>query len=297
MTGFDVFTLDAHDDGYLAMTEREMGTYPASLIADGAALQTKVYAPSATDAGNLRIFNSATDYRAFKYIPAPGGSPAGTFSALEYTGALGAYAESIAGVTLDTTAVASDRIGFMERSFFAGGSDGSADYANRIRVDAGRQYKVRWHITSTQTTTQQAWLWLLHRSVKYAYQQSLQLAGGWGSNGSGNLATIRQSVPGIGCLNPDQATPGENGGWYTILYNSPLDEEIRPEFPSGTPMTTRMPNIMSQPGSGVDASSVRDIKLAVQVYDSISQGSGWPTEGANFTIDRIEVRVFDKVED
>lgn len=297
LTGFDVFTLDAHDNGYIGITERVIGTYAASLIDDSAALQTKIYAATATDAGNLRIYNPATDFRAFNYVPPPPGSPAGTHSTTEITGPLGSYAETGAGITMDTTAVSSSRIGFMERSFYAGASDGTSAYEDRIRVEPGKQYKVRWHITSTQTTTQQSWLWLLHRSVKYAYQQSLQLAGGWSSDSVETQAVIRQSVPGVGCLNPDQQTPGESGGWYTILYNTPLCPEIRPEFAAGTPMSARMPNIMSQPAPGVNADSLRDVKVGAQIYDSISQGFGAGTEGANFTIDRIEVRVYDLVED
>lgn len=296
MSGFEVLTLDPRDHGILCMTERLIGCYPASLISDDKALQTKIYATTDEDAGNLRIFNSQTDIGFYNIAPYPPGTPPGYLPPAEFSTPLATATESSAGVTLDSRAVLPDRIGFLERAFYAGNADGTAGHPERIRAAADQQYKIRWHVTSTRPTTNQGWLWMGHRMVRFAYTQTLQLSGGRGSNAPNSRTIIQQSVPGVGSLNPDR-NGSENGGWYTSIVNSPLDPDIRPEFASGVPVDIRMPNIMAQPGPGVDSISARDLKLSASIYDTISNGTGKEHEAALFTIDRIEVRSYPRVED
>lgn len=297
MSGVEVFTLEPQDAGSICLSELVMGTYPASVIADGNALQTKIYAPGASDAGNLRAYTPAVELRRFNYVPAPPTAPPGTMLAMETTGVLAQYAEDATGVTIDSTAVPSNRIAFLERAFFPGALDGSPDNVNRIRVEPGKQYKVRWHITSTRNTSQQAWLWLTHRTLRFSYGQSMQLGGPCAAASTSNRTLAQQTLPGIGCLNSDQRTPGEAGGWYTAIINTPMAEDIRPEFSAGTPVSTRMPRISAQPGPGVNATSARDLKMLATLYDTMSTASGADSEGGQFKIDRIEVRVYNKVDD
>jgi uncharacterized repeat protein (TIGR01451 family) len=296
LSGFEVYSLDSTDDAYLGLTELAIGCYPASQLDSSNALQTKIYAVSDTDAGNLKIFNSATDFRECNYALPPEGSPNGTPLVTDMETPLGNETESPAGVTLDTLAVPADRIGFIERSFYAGDPDGSPGYTNRIRIAENQQYKIRWHVTSTRATSDQAWLWLSQRSVKFGYTQFLQLAGGHGSNGAANLALIHQSVPGVGCENPDK-DGSENGGWYTVLMNTPMSRDIRPEFAPGVALSVRMPQITGLPGPGENSASNRDVKLAASIYDSTSAGTGAANEAGLFTIDRIEVSSFPQVQD
>lgn len=54
-------------------------------------------------------------------------------------------------------------------------------------------------------------------------------------------------------MNPDHDPGDTTGGWYSIFLHSPLNAEIRPEFPDITPIAVRMPLLSSQPGPGVNA--------------------------------------------
>jgi subtilisin-like proprotein convertase family protein len=294
LAGFDIFTLEPQDNGYIAMTELQFGTYPASLLSAQNALQSKVYAPDATGASGLHL-QVPGDLSIYNLIALPG--PQGTPAQTDPLTPTGTTSEGTFGVTLDTRAVPADRIGVIDRAFFAGNADGTAGYSQRIRSAENQVYKVRWHITSTQPTSNQSWIWLQQRSIKFAYSQTLELAGGYSSNSPNSLAVVRQTLPGIGCLNPDKINPGENGGWYTALLTSPMNRDIRPEFSADSPLTQRMPDITSLPGPGVDSTSNRDVKLATQVYDSISVGTGHEAEGGFFTIDRIEVQAFNLIDD
>ena len=99
-------------------------------------------------------------------------------------------------------------------------------------------------------------------------------------------------MPGFGCLNPDKRVAGEAGGWYSMVVLSPMETDIRPEYPVGTPLAVRMPLIALQPGPGDDAPSMRDLLFGMDLVDSLSAGMGAPLERGNVTLDRIEVRSF-----
>ena len=55
--------------------------------------------------------------------------------------------------------------------------------------------------------------------------------------------------------------------------------------------------IHDQPGPGVDAASRRDLKVGFDMLNTLSQGAFHALEHGNFTLDRIEVRVYDAVPD
>ena len=114
---------------------------------------------------------------------------------------------------------------------------------------------------------------------------------------STNNSIAQQSLPGIGCQNPDRNTTDTAGGWYTLLMYTPMSVDVRPEFPDGTPLSTRMPVLTAQPGPGIDAPSRRDLKVGFDLLDTLSQGAFHDLEAGNFTLDRIEVRVYDAVPD
>jgi hypothetical protein len=82
-----------------------------------------------------------------------------------------------------------------------------------------------------------------------------------------------------------------------LLMHTPMSPEIRPEFAPDTPLATRMPTVCAQPGPGVDAASRRDLRLGCDLLDTLSGGLNRDLEKGNFTVDRIEVRVFDLVPD
>ena len=97
-------------------------------------------------------------------------------------------------------------------------------------------------------------------------------------------------------MNPDRVG-NENGGWYSVLMHSPMYKEIRPEFPEETPLSERMPNIWNEPGTGVNAPSVRDLRIFVDVFDTLDESPLRGLEKSKYTVDRIEVREYDLVAD
>jgi hypothetical protein len=297
---FEAYTLNPQDNGYIVMTESVMGTYLASELDDSAALAggTKIYQTSSSDAGDLKIFNSATDLVLYNMKL---GSLNGEYAAYDTTSAKGTYAEGAAGVTMDTKLVpAYPIVGIVQREF---NPDGNTDnLAARIRVAPDQQYKVRWHITSTQQSNQNAQIRLRARTVKFQWTQKYELGGSRATTiGSANGQIATQALPGVGCQNPDKIGT-ENGGWYTMLVNTPMSADIRPDVAGD--MSAKMPNLSKAAGPGqttVDPSApagaiqMRDLRLGCEVVDSISWNDS--VEKGNFTIDKIEVRTFNLVDD
>jgi hypothetical protein len=74
--------------------------------------------------------------------------------------------------------------------------------------------------------------------------------------------------------------------------NTPLSNDIRPEFPDGTPLSVRMPNLSAEPGPGVSAPSLRDIRVAADIVDTNDHDIRAPLEAGNMTVDRIEIRSY-----
>ena len=128
------------------------------------------------------------------------------------------------------------------------------------------------------------------------------MGGAWGTGGqwgqpNANNTISQQMLPGVGCLNPDR-NPGDTcGGWYTLHMYTPMSAEIRPEFSVGAPLDVRMPATCAEPGPGVDAPSRRDLKVGCDLMDTFSSGWYRGLEQGNYTVDRIEVRVFDAIPD
>ena len=132
------------------------------------------------------------------------------------------------------------------------------------------------------------------RSVRFQWTQKLELGGAWATNGAENHAIASQSLPGIGCQNPDKIG-SEAGGWYTVLFHTPMSPDIRADT-TGT-LEQRMPLLSAEPGPGANAPSRRDLKVGMDLLDTLSFGPNAPLEEGNFTLDRIEVRAYDLVED
>lgn len=280
MRAFESYSLDPQDNGIVGMTESVLGTYPAA-AADDPNGPVKVYQPSLSDAGELKLFNSATELVKNNLIP---GTVIGQFATVDNTTTQPSYFESIAGVTLDSTQVPANRIGLIAKTFTA--DNGSGNFAVRVRVEEGRQYKVRYHVVSTQQSNLNSQMRLRAYSLKFAYTNKLEIGGAQGTGGTANNSIAQQSLPGVGCQNPDRLG-SESGGWYTLLMCSPMDRDIRGEL--GGPLSVRMPNITALPGPGVNSPSVRDLRITVDLIDTLSNGPLRDLEGGNFTVDRIEV--------
>ena len=295
--GFEAYAIHPMDNGFLALTESVIGTYDAGLGTSPTAA-VKTYATDVFGAGDLAAFVPAAELTLYKIVP---GTGPGEFGTVEATTPLPGYYETAAGVTLVTVGIPTDRIGVATRNFNPDAN--TFDFASRTRVEEGKQYAVRFHMTSTQQVNRQAQIRLRARSVKFGWSQKFEVGGAWATDGgktyplNANNSIAQQSLPGAGCQNPDQQTPGEDGGWYTMLMHTPMSADIRPEFPSGTPLATRMPNIAAQAGPGVNAFSRRDLLFGMDLVDSLSAGAGRFLEEGIVTLDRIEVRAYDRVPD
>jgi hypothetical protein len=280
--GFEAYSLEPQENGAIELTESSIGTYPASALADSGlpVRDEKIFQCSASDAGDLRVFNSLTDGPFFKKFELVSPGVLGPEVALDGV-TDPSYNDSSAGVTLSSTLVSTDRVGLAVREFNEMGAN-----TERIRVEAGRQYKVRWHVTSDTNANTNPQFRMRGRALKFMWSQKLEIGGALAA-GSLNNAIAQQALPGAGCQNPDQQTPGENGGWYTLLMHTPMSTEIQPT----------QSYIESQPGPGADAASMRDIKLGVDLIDTLSGNAQSVQESGRFTVDRIELRSYDLIAD
>ena len=73
-----------------------------------------------------------------------------------------------------------------------------------MRVEPDKQYTVRFHVTGTQQSNRQPQMRLRARSVRFMWTQKFEIGGAWATNGAENHAIALQSLPGIGCQNPDK---------------------------------------------------------------------------------------------
>jgi hypothetical protein len=58
-----------------------------------------------------------------------------------------------------------------------------------------------------------------------------------------------------------------------------------------------MPNIVNEPGPGVNAISRRDLRVGFDLLDTLSPPPNNQYEAGNFTVDRIEIRSYPLVAD
>ena len=288
--GFEAYGTEPQENGYVALAESTLGSYPALGEATTPDTLIKVYDPAANDLSNF-----AVTARRLAPIGNTFVEEAGTLPTV--TGGPGM------GVTLDTTAIPADRIG-VAAADFTGGAAADTDRTLRARIEPNRLYKIRFHATSVQACSLQSMVRFRARTAKFQWTQRTEVGGAWAIGvdpATGNAAIAIQAAPGTGCLNPDQRTPGEAGGWYNVLMHSPMNADIRPEFDTAVDLAARMPNLTAQDPPGVNtgglATSRRDILMGVDLVDSISVGPNAGLEQGNVTVDRIEVRRYTPLPD
>jgi hypothetical protein len=277
---FEAFVLFSTDNGTIGMTELEMGTYPISALGTPVASQVR----TAAQVGENPTASVDTRYNVVI------GAAAGVKPTTENTN-LGSIGGSGAGTAFDSTPVPTDRIGYLDRLFSAGAT------TERMRIAPNELYRIRYHITSNRPTSTQGWIWLQTRAARFGWNVYLQLAGGGQTGTSRGIA--REALPGTGSLNPDELNPGENGGWYTVLMNTPLDTDIAPDRGDNT-IAGDFPTINAAPDRGDPATSTYgDIRVHAQVYDSLSQLGLAETnaEASVFLVDRIEIDAYTQIQD
>jgi hypothetical protein len=291
----EAYALFPQENGHLGLTESAIGTYAETLISKSGPT-SKVYAPDSEGPGDLELFNP-TELALLKLIP---GAVEGGFAMADPVPPFPTHTTSTLGITLDSSPVPSSRIGVAAREFNP--DRNTSDHANRVRVQPARQYTVRWFLTSTRNTNQQAQIRLRARSIKFAWSQKMEIGGAWATDGAktyplnANNAIAQQALPGVGTENPDNDGFAARG-WFSLIMHTPISVDIRGDFAPGTPMEVRMPGITAQPGPGVASPSRRDIFLGMDLVDSLSGGLGAPLEQGNVTLLRAEIRTFHLVPD
>lgn len=286
---FEIQEAEVARHAYLCMSEQSFGTYPAATLT-GTAVQSKTWNGTTNGtAGDMHNWDGVS-YATMQLTPIAGA--ADNVCTNDPAAVAITRGESAAGITI-TGLATNTYIGSGEYTLFPGNTaDGSAGYGQRIRVMENLIYKARYHLTSTQASGTQAEFWFGPRTLNTAYITRGVFSGGT----SGNLANT-QAIPGAQCLNPDKLGTETNGGWYTVIMNTPYSLDIRPDATGD--IAARMPNIAlmkaygddSTPGTGQNR---RDIKLTLQMWDSIPLGAA---ESGQVIWDRATLEAYPQFDD
>ncbi|MEI7634692.1 MAG: hypothetical protein WCK47_10505, partial [bacterium] len=172
------------------------------------------------------------------------------------------------------------------------------DIPSLVRMDENKQYVLRWHLTSTQQLNSQSQIRMRARGIGFAWSQKLEMGGAQAADAYSN-AMAQQVLPGAGSLNPDKQTPGENGGWYTMIMHTALSQDIRPDV-AGSTIAAKMPLISALPGPGSAswaAGKDRALRMGIDILNTISGGPLKNQEKGNVLIDKLELRVYNLVID
>lgn len=267
--------------GSIAMTESSIGVYPAQDLTAAAA---KVY--TGADFASTNIHYQLDTYARgalTKQQSATNAPITASGHAITVTGS------STNGVTADTGGVNDTVIGIAAIDWLNGSATSNdTTLANRLRVEAGKQYLVSFRATSTRTPTTNSWIRFRTRTVRFSYNTRLEADGPWNSAVGTSLNATDLARPTHTLA--QQFAPTSTPKWYHVPVTSPIDPAIGSQ-----------PDLTAQPGPGVESASLRDLFIGLDIIDSIS-GAYWTTTGdfgekGNVTVDRVEIRVFDQVQD
>ena len=252
---FEVYSLEPQENGSLELAEAVLMALPPP----SEVKPLKTYRTSPSDAGDLKP-------SAALCLTLRGSPPLPTIDD-----------STTYGLVLDTTECWQGDVAIAAAEIHAGD-----DLTKRVRIEPGKQYRVRWHVVSPRETAFQSMLRLRLRTLRFAWSQKLEIGGAWAA-GFLNNAIAQRALPGVGTENPDKRgdeIPGVlDGGWYTMYFNPPA---VVPT---------------SEPGPGVAQESRRDLKCGIDAIDTISQTPNGSVEGGLFILDEIAVEEFPMLAD
>jgi hypothetical protein len=281
---FEAYGITPQNNGKIHLTQSEIGVYPLTCTPFSVA-PSKSYA--AADFANF----DGTNYDAYRLVGFGPGNPgsadrtAGQIPVITHSGAT--------GVTLSSIAMPSSNLGLAVADFTpfgkVAGSVVPADYAALVRVEEGKQYSIRWHMTSTRQTNLQSQIRLRSKSARFNWSQKLEIGSAWPSNNATVQQIAQQTLPGVGTANPD-------GGWYHMILHTPLSGDIRADIAG--PITTKMPLLSAAPGPGSTTADLRRaVQIGVDLVDTISANANAPLEQGLFVIDEVQIRTHNLVAD
>jgi hypothetical protein len=288
---FEVYEHEPQANGNIAMTECVLGTYPALPDSDTQVPVTengliKSYRPSINDGGDFGTGQIPNSNSVRSFVKTYHG-------ALETTGGQPSVSLSDAGVTMETLSVESDRFGAAALDVFNDHND-QLSHLTHARVEPGKQYKVRFHATSTKASNTQCVMRFRARTIKFQYTSMMEVGGSHAASVANNILAA-QALPGVGNQIPsfDRINPSENGGWYNVLMVTPMNSDIQAD----------QPNLFAQDGPGVDtmpannSKSRRDLQIGMDIIDTFSTQPGAELESGQMTVDRVDIEKYDLVPD
>jgi peptidoglycan/xylan/chitin deacetylase (PgdA/CDA1 family) len=290
---FEAMASDPIQQGYLALVESSLATGRPRPLNQGSLL--KNYIKGTGDLTRVVFGSYAVETSQLENLP-PGLLPVFLDAA---PGAVTSLGHNLP-ITLDTRGVPGNYIQVFTADLHRG-AEGDDDLRNRARIAPDEDYRVRFLVGSEVSPDRNAQIRLRARTAKFVFAQRLELGGVWatGNELTGNAAIAMQAMPGPGTLHPNPEAPGSSRVWYTMIFPSPLDPRIRPEFSPDTPLTVSMPTLGNMDPPGVDqgglAASRRDILLGIDLIDTLSPGPRRAEETGHVALHEITVHRFPAV--
>ncbi|MBX7245592.1 MAG: formylglycine-generating enzyme family protein [Candidatus Sumerlaeaceae bacterium] len=296
MRSFENYSFYPQMNGNIFLAESQVITYPAHLLTNNWALSTSATYTKTYAAAELQNFENTSE--TFKVARLEGLSP-GVLGNVFTTPPLPTITHGSNGLTLSSVGFPSTAVAICEANLSPVPKPGAAwlgsDYASVPRVEENRQYKIRFHVVSSRQSNQQSQLRLRARSDRFLWGSKLEIGGAYPTNSPINMTIAQQILPGIGCLNPNTGgePAGTDGGWYTLIFHSPLSIDIRPDVPGD--IFAKMPFLANEPGpgSGTIGNTRRMIFLGMDLIDTLSTGAAASLEAGSFTLDAIELKTYE----
>ena len=279
---FESFAFQDQTSASIFLTQCTVGTYPA--LDDASGTQIMSYSRATTAVSQGLIFASGGFLTENNFTP-------GYRQHLFNTGAgqaTGHETASTFGLVCDTGTA---NVNAANR-FVVGTYDViMRSNALRPRIQSGKLYRGRYYVTSDVPTTAAASGTERQATVRVRLQTGGGVLSAYQELPGNNQTVFNtssgpddifykdnvlsgQAIPGINSLNPEfdaTLTPaGYDGGWYTVLSDSPLDVDVRQDA-GGTlaAFGTTTGTIGGDPGPGSAlASPGRDIKTGFDCYTS-----------------------------
>lgn len=206
----------------------------------------------------------------------------------------------------------------------------NAHWADQNRVQPNKLYRARFYATSnvaawSNNTNAERQGNIRFRFQVGAWNSYLEFPSPLNANNydAGVLAAdpfaqvsgdiMRQALPSATAANPDNLVAGQdlrpaghNGGWYTVVSGSPLDDDLRHDV--GGTTANRFGAFFNEPGPGAAAESLKSITLGadgMRMARNFVVGNGtasstvlfFSANRAQLRLHRVELYEYDQIDD
>lgn len=272
-------------NGTLTLSEVVLGTYDVKDDSEG----TLVYdynsanglnGVAGTKGGAKTIassgaFNAEADFQAGRRqtLQVPSRDPGFQYASITDQG--------VQGILASTDAVAQNVFGIGLLNLE------SVSNADKLRISPSKFYRARFYATSDVPARRNPAV-EIQSGFRFRFQTGANTISylnefvGLAQKVTGTAASDElavQALPGPDSQNPDTDatlnTAGEKGGWYSVLVSSPLDPDgIRQDYEELVEQQFQAAggkgffDLATSPGPGVDAPSLRDVKLGVDLVQT-----------------------------